>query len=262
MSPPSQTTFLLIPGAFCPSTFFSLLTPLLTASGYSALALDNPSFGKSPSKPPASGYDDAAALRSTIERFADQGQNIILVANSYGGFVASEGTKNMSRRDRAAAGKPGGVVHIILLSSILVQVGQTVKDVLQGLTPFSMEVEEGGDAYLPMMTLEMLGDMPVPLFQSLERGEQLKYAAMCREHCALAFADKATYAGYEHVPTTVVIGGRDVAFSVAFQEEQFEKAVERGVQGLRRVLLDGDHCMMLSQPEETAKVCLEVAEGI
>ncbi|KAI6363898.1 hypothetical protein MCOR25_005748 [Pyricularia grisea] len=56
--------------------------------------------------------EDAARIRDELTRQADQGKNVILIAHSYAGVLTSTAVAGLSVKDRAAAGKKGGVVGV------------------------------------------------------------------------------------------------------------------------------------------------------
>jgi hypothetical protein len=72
--------------------------------------------------------DDAAYFQRIIESLADQGRAVVIVTHSYGGVPGTESAKGLSKTDRQAAGKDGGVVGIVYLAAIVPEVGQSVLD--------------------------------------------------------------------------------------------------------------------------------------
>lgn len=63
--------------------------------------------------------EDAARIRDEFTRQADQGNNVILIAHSYAGVPTSTAVAGLSVKDRAAAGKKGGVVGVPVQVSLL-----------------------------------------------------------------------------------------------------------------------------------------------
>jgi pimeloyl-ACP methyl ester carboxylesterase len=76
--------FVCVPGGFCPSGFFDRTVAIFEAQGYPVHAIDLPSVGRR-EQGPASLEHDAEHIRSQVRIFADQGLDVVLVGNSYGG---------------------------------------------------------------------------------------------------------------------------------------------------------------------------------
>ena len=78
-------------------------------------------------------YDDAAFVAKEIEKHADQGKDIILLAHSYGGIPATESVKGFSKAERAKQGKAGGVAEIAYMTCLVAEEGKTAVDVLAAM---------------------------------------------------------------------------------------------------------------------------------
>jgi pimeloyl-ACP methyl ester carboxylesterase len=80
-------TMVLIPGSFAHSSLYSTVISPLRSKGFSIHALDPPCYPKSYVKgaPPPSMYDDAKFIASYVEKLADEGEDVVLFAHSYGG---------------------------------------------------------------------------------------------------------------------------------------------------------------------------------
>lgn len=97
-------------------------------------------------------------------------------------------------------------------------------------------------------------------FGSLPKDQQLYYGGMVKPHSVKAFSDPLTYAAYEHIPTTVVIGENDAALPPKFAHENVDKVIEKGVGTVKKISIPADHVMMTSHPEDIVKICLEAAK--
>jgi pimeloyl-ACP methyl ester carboxylesterase len=256
--PPSSTVFLCVPGGFCPGAYFHKVVSLLQEKGYEATALDLPSMdaslrdqGKAPGM-----YDDAAYVRSSVSKSLDEGKDAIIVASSYGGAVTFEACKGLTKEQR---GKEGGELkHLILLGVLLCESGLTVKELIG--EDFVPTVDSAGltsTTHLPPLPASIGGRL---LCGSLLEEEQAHYLAMAKSISIQAFVEPLTYVGWKDVPTTLVIGEKDVILSPQKQEDSFAEAVRRtGGKGLKKVIVEGgDHLTMLSHAEEIVEVCLDV----
>jgi pimeloyl-ACP methyl ester carboxylesterase len=252
----SGTVFFFVPGGFCPGAYFHKVVSLLQEKGYEATALDLPSMdaslrdqGKAPGM-----YDDAAYVRSTVSKSLDEGKDVVIVASSYGGAVTFEACKGLTKEQK---GKEGGELkHLILLGVLLCEPGLTVKELIgEDFDPVVGSVGATSTTHIPPLPASVAGHL---LCGSLSEEEQAHYLAMAKPISIQAFVEPITYVGWKDVPTTLVIGEKDVILSPQKQEESFDEAVRTtGGKGLKKVVVkDGDHLTMLCHAEEIVDVCL------
>jgi pimeloyl-ACP methyl ester carboxylesterase len=139
---PSKPIIIVVPGAACPSKPFyqPLCDTLTTTHGYTASTADLPSASRSPPQQAATLEDDAVVFHEKIAAAVENGEDVVVVAHSYGGMVATDATRGFAKADRDAQGLPGGVVRIVYLSCIVAGVGETAGEVCEkaGLA-FKME---------------------------------------------------------------------------------------------------------------------------
>lgn len=76
-------------------------------------------------------YDDAALIASEVEKFADQGKDVVILAHSYGGVPMTESVKGLSKKERAAAGKKGGIVRLGYMTALVPEVGLALSTMLE-----------------------------------------------------------------------------------------------------------------------------------
>jgi pimeloyl-ACP methyl ester carboxylesterase len=130
-----KPTIAIASGAWSKGLAFTKLTEHLTADGYEVTALDNPSVGRRDPDPPATLADDVANFRNAITKLVDDGKDVVVIAHSYGGMVATEGAKDLSKEDRKAAGSEGGIVCLLYLAGIVAPVGGSASSVMKN-APF------------------------------------------------------------------------------------------------------------------------------
>lgn len=81
--------------------------------------------------------DNAAFVSSVVAKLADAGKSILMVTHPYGGIPGTEGSKFLSKKERIAAGKPGGVVRVLYVTSLVARVGESLVDRMGSqVTPF------------------------------------------------------------------------------------------------------------------------------
>ncbi|KAF1838526.1 alpha/beta-hydrolase [Decorospora gaudefroyi] len=266
---PSNTSFFFVPGGFSPGAYFHKVVDLLEQKGYQAQALDLPSMDttlKDQGKIPGF-YDDADYLRTAVAQSLDSGKDAIIVASSYGSAVTFEACKGLTTKDRVDGGK---LKHLIVLGGLLCEAGPTVKELIGMEVPVAnesdldarMPFQDSSSALTPAPTLTHLPPMDpclgaALLCASLPPDQQTHYLSMAKPICIQAFVQPITFAGWKEVPTTLVIGEKDVILPLEKQEESYRRAVESGVQGLAKVVVEGgDHLVMLSHAERVVGICV------
>jgi pimeloyl-ACP methyl ester carboxylesterase len=254
----ASTAFVLVPGGFCPPSFWHKVTDKLTSLGYPVTPVELPTFGNA-AKPPATMSDDAAAVRAAATVYMDAGRNVVIASNSYGGFVATESVKELSDAERSAAGKKGGRLANLVLIGVIAPIA--------GLTCTELLTANGAVEEIPELTEEQVFmDAPPPeaaagLVSELSLEEALVYGKQLQRHRTAAFHEKLTWEGYLHVPSTFVVTLKDIIVNVEKQKESIDEAVRRGNGNVRRVDLDnGDHCAMISRSEEIVQILLDAAK--
>lgn len=114
-----------------PSAFDTLSAKLLVEKGIPSETPPHPSVGSEP--PNKTLQDDVSSLRSVLTRLVEtEGKEVIVVAHSYGGVVASCAVEGLSKAERVAAAKPGGVSRVAYLAAFALDKGKTLVDMLGG----------------------------------------------------------------------------------------------------------------------------------
>lgn len=76
-------------------------------------------------------YEDAALIAKEAEALADAGRDVIIISHSYGGVPATESVRGLSKAARAKEGKPGGVVRLAYMTSLVPELGIAANEVLR-----------------------------------------------------------------------------------------------------------------------------------
>lgn len=252
MAPSSTSTaFVLVPGGFCPAEFYNKVTERLRNKGYAVSPIDLPTNDGS-RNPPASMYDDAAAIRSAAAAHMDKGLDVVVVGHGYGGLAACEAMKGLTEADRQASGKSGGrVANLVGFGFLFPRAGmnthELVADHYEGIPPSEKDYQDPPppEAFAGIMT-----DSPVE--------EQQHYTKMATVMATRAFSDRLTYEGYLHVPMTAVVVENDKAIAPATQHKQADEAIASGKGNIKKVSIAADHCAMISHPDEFVEMLLNV----
>lgn len=136
-----EPTVVIIPGSFSPAYFYDKIVGQLRDNGIEAAAYDLPSASRTPPQPAATLTDDAAFFHDVAQKIADQGKDVVFVTHSYGGVVGTEASKGLTKAERKAAGKEGGLVRIVYVTSVVPPVGKSLADVMGDLVPAYLKVE-------------------------------------------------------------------------------------------------------------------------
>lgn len=125
----SKPSIIFIPGSF---SLLPVWQPFFEAAyklGHEITGLHPPTIGLSSQQgrdgPAPSMYDDAAVIAQEAEKLADQGKDVILMGHSYAGIPISQSTKGLSRNERKAQGKPGGVVQLAYIACLVPAIGES-----------------------------------------------------------------------------------------------------------------------------------------
>lgn len=121
----SNPTIIVVPGAACRVVFYNGLVQRLISNGYDAHTYDLLTASREPPQEPATLAEDAKFFHDKIEALANAGRDVVVVAHSYGGMVATDAVQGLAKTDRVSQGLAGGVVRIIYLTCIVAGVGQT-----------------------------------------------------------------------------------------------------------------------------------------
>lgn len=134
-------TIVIIPGSFSPAYFYTKIVDQLRENGFEAAAYDLPTASRTPPQPAATLADDAAFFHDIAQKIADQGKDVVFVTHSYGGVVGTEASKGLTKAERKAVGKEGGLVRLVYLTSVVPPVGKSLADIMGDLVPTYLKVE-------------------------------------------------------------------------------------------------------------------------
>ncbi|KAH7382601.1 Alpha/beta hydrolase fold-1 [Phaeosphaeria sp. MPI-PUGE-AT-0046c] len=192
-------TLILIPGSFGKSEMYDPVALVLRQKGYTIHVLDPPCYPKSYVKgaPPPSMFDDAKFISEFVSKIADEtGEDIVLMAHSYGGIPASQSLSTISKSARSASGKKGGVTRLAYLTAVVPKEGNNLVTTIAGGAP-AMSISE--DGWLLQTDFVATAAM---CFNSLSDAEGLEHAKNFERHSSLSFMDALSYAGYKDVPVS------------------------------------------------------------
>ena len=258
MSPPSKTAFILIPGSFSKPTVYSSVVTLLTTPPHShppelIHTITLPSTDSSRPEGAATLYDDASHVSSVITTLASRGLQVVVVMNSYAGFVGTQAVHNLSIPSRKTQGftDGGGVSALVYLAAFLPQKDQSVNALGNPLP---------GDSPMIDPTIMRSQQMADAIFQDLSPEESMKHFDNLVPHSRVSFTNALTNEGYKEEGVRVYYMQmlRDYVLMTEKQEEFIEKAREGGVD-VEVVRVDGGHVPMFGKEVEVVDLLVRAA---
>lgn len=231
-APPAKPlpSIVLVHGAFADGSSWDRVVPLLTAKGYSVVALHEPltSFA-----------EDVAATRRAID---EQPADVVLVGHSYGGAVITE------------AGNDPKVKSLVYVAAFGPDANESINDLGRGKPApawaSSLHVDKGGFAWLPLSTV--VHDFA----QDLPEAEASLLAVKQGPINTKSFDEKIKTACWHSRPVWYLRTSQDHMIDPEAQTAMAKR--------LRATLssVPSSHVAMLSQPQEVAAVIMKAAAAI
>ncbi|KAF6810323.1 hypothetical protein CSOJ01_06394 [Colletotrichum sojae] len=242
----SKPVIVMNPGAWHPPTTFSIFETELQKRGYETAVTTNVSVG---AEPPTKGLDDdVASSRAVISDLVDKGKQVVVVAHSYGGVVASGAVEGLSHSERIKEGKTGGVVALLYIAAFIAPKGQKLSDATKGEHPSWTRVEDDSKIFV---------NDPVEIFyHDVDPDLARETAALLRHHCTKTFEGVASHEPWHHVPSAYLACEDDRAVPLAGQQAM---AGMLGPEAEVVTFKACSHSPFLSRTGETADVVERVA---
>ncbi|GAB1208297.1 hypothetical protein APSETT445_007041 [Aspergillus pseudonomiae] len=219
-------TIIIVPGSWhCPKHYKYLIDGLAKFN-YEAVGVTLPSVNSSP--PHASWDQDAQAVREVIMKSLDSGNDVILVAHSFGGVAMSEAVKGLGKKACEEQGLKGGVVRLIYMCAMALPEGQTHVGQIQPQTPEEEELErqrqELQEKYGGMRFTEdgaMLLDKEVirdVFYNRCDPKDVDEAVDLLGSFPTGPLTVPVTYTAYREIPSTYIVCENDKALPVSYQE--------------------------------------------
>ncbi|USP80760.1 uncharacterized protein yc1106_08034 [Curvularia clavata] len=242
MSNQTKPQIVLVPGAaHGPECMVPLMTKL-HALGYTTHCEKMASVGNP--NPPADLSEDIAILRREVEDAIAEGNDVVVIPHSWGGIVASNALRSLSKTEREAQGQKGGVIRIGYIASFLLP---------EGASPLTgVKREENQPRLFAPQGNQLHAVMPELLYNDLPEDEQKKWIATLQTQALSSFITPATYAAWMHIPSSYLLCEEDRAIAPAVQEAMVKAAKEAGAD-MKVTRIKSGHSPFLSRTEETAE---------
>lgn len=120
-------------GAFHVKEHLRLTIPKLQAAGYRTHTDTLSSVNNAAKSVP----DDVEQIRRILIPLFDQGKEVVMMIHSYAGIPGSAAMKGLSKTERRAQGKRGGLIGVVYLCAFVAPEGKSLKDMIGGeFTPW------------------------------------------------------------------------------------------------------------------------------
>ncbi|EUC48646.1 hypothetical protein COCMIDRAFT_33925 [Bipolaris oryzae ATCC 44560] len=228
----SRPTVVLVPGSFCSANAYDVIVTPLRSKGYDIQVIEPPcypaGYGRKSDGPPPNMYADAQYINKHVEKLADEGKEVVLVAHSYGGVPATQSLKGVTKKEREQQGKPGGVVRIAYLTALVPRLGETSFQVLGdqgGVVPSAGEDGWMYHADPAPVAAQVCSDIPL--------ADAIVEVSKMGRHFGACFLDPLTHMGYKDVPASWFFCGKDLVVTPDAQQKGIE-AIEESWVGTER----------------------------
>ena len=137
----AKPLIVIIPGGFHRPTHYSNIITPLRSQGYSVLSVPLVVCGDTNISPDANPTDDVKALHEQLLPLLDAGNEVIIVAHSYGSMVATACIQNQTKRERGSRGLAGGIVGAIWIAAFAFPVrGKNISGCEEEMGPLPYQV--------------------------------------------------------------------------------------------------------------------------
>ena len=127
----ARPAVVLVPGAWHPPSVYKSIATKLRAASYETIVPKLPSCdSKFPGD--ATCQKDADEVRKVIRLLFDEGNDVIVVAHSYGGIPAAGAAHGLSKMSRTRDGKKFGVIGLVYVTAFVVPGGVSLLTIMGG----------------------------------------------------------------------------------------------------------------------------------
>ncbi|KAK5687792.1 hypothetical protein LTS12_028986 [Elasticomyces elasticus] len=197
-------------------------------------------------QPAASLQNDVDLVRSLLADFCDQGRDIFMMGHSYGGLPMTESARGFTQANRRKAGKEGGIVHLIYITALAPDVGESMESTnasqhgSEGPLIFNFMIDHGD-----YFGQDPEGSASVN-FNALPREVAVAHGRKMALHSKLCFRVALTYAAYADIPTSYIKVLRDNCLPPWWQQARIETIQKYRGDPIDVYNFDSDHCFQAS----------------
>lgn len=137
---PSKPALVFVHGAWHDKACFTPITSILSSRyGYNITLVSLPSVGSElrGHQPPQDWNQDVNAVRAAILKHLKDGEDVVLIAHSYGGCPASQGAEGLGKKE---AREQPGIVRLLWITALALPMGAWVWERTGGKPAFPEKV--------------------------------------------------------------------------------------------------------------------------
>ena len=116
-------TIVVVPAAGMPSSIYQPFVSALENHEFPVKFVEYPFMEKDAPKLPDN-LLDITATRNIVKNLVDDGSNVVVFMNSYGGTVGTSALQGLGKEGQAKAGKEGGVVRLVYAAAFVFREGE------------------------------------------------------------------------------------------------------------------------------------------
>ncbi|CCF40602.1 hypothetical protein CH063_11126 [Colletotrichum higginsianum] len=245
----SKPTVLVVHGAWHTPAHYQPFVDVLEDKGYPCVV---PKLPSGDTLTPASApEDDIRLVRKIASDLTEQGKEIIVLAHSYGGTVSTEALSGLGIKDRAVAGKSGGVRLLVYLAAFIAAGEESLEDFAPpGMFPWLRLNEDE--------TVATLAPQASDLFYSdVPKAEHEKWAGLWTATPAACSQYRTKSLAYKDIDTAYIHTEQDAVISAEAQRVLVGRVKDLGVE-IREESLPSGHFPSLSMPKEFADLFVQL----
>jgi pimeloyl-ACP methyl ester carboxylesterase len=243
----------LVPGAWHTPTSFTPLTTALRALGYTIHSAQLASVGAT--TPPSDLSADIAIVRSLVETAIASGQggnDVVVIAHSWGGIVAGSALVGLGKEEREGQGEGkslrGGVVRTGYIAAYILDEGICLQDAIEHHVPSWVDVQ---DPFVYALDAE-------PFYSDLQPEEREEWFKDIKSQGLASFYAKCTGASWKRIPSCYLLAEEDECVPPVVQERMVKEVKDKGAE-IEVVRWKCGHSPWLSRREETVMWVRRVA---
>ncbi|KAL8880490.1 MAG: hypothetical protein Q9192_008003 [Flavoplaca navasiana] len=132
MSKDTETTIVIVPGAWHPALLYDDLISRFQAAGYGAIVAAYPSCDSQSPKTATCDQDAKAIRKQCLSLMEDEGKDLLLVCHSFGGIPGGAAAHGLSKEERLRKGERGSIIGLVYMSAFAVPEGFSVLELMGG----------------------------------------------------------------------------------------------------------------------------------
>lgn len=242
-----------LPGGWHTPEAYGPTTSILEKAGYTTIGISLPTIGSELKNltPQEDWKEDVDAIRAELLKHIGKGKDIVLIAHSYSGTVASEACNGLGKANRELLGLPGGVVKLVYLAALVLDIGHYIWEANGGKPVNEQKTIMKGD----LCYVDKEGAVSW-FYNECSPEEQGSLSTNLQSHAWKAFMTKVEHTAWREIPGVYLMTEKDQAIPLAWQETMLNGATGHKFEIEK---CDGDHSPFVSRPEITANLVRRAA---